>query len=62
MKKLTEMTDRELFCTLTGSSNIVLQAQLIEIVSDYKAYCKMHNIPATLTLSEIVSGGWKETE
>ena len=37
MKPLTEMTNRELFCVLTGDRGVVQQAMLQNIIRDYKA-------------------------
>ncbi len=37
MKALTEMTNRELFCVLTGDRGVLQQAQLQELIVRYKA-------------------------
>ena len=37
MKALTEMTNRELFCVLTGDRGVLLQARLQELIVRYKA-------------------------
>ena len=37
MKALREMTNRELFCVLTGDRGVLLQAQLQDIIARYKA-------------------------
>lgn len=36
MKPLTEMTNRELFCVLTGDRGVVQQAMLQNLIRDYK--------------------------
>lgn len=37
MKALKEMTNRELFCVLTGDKGIVQQTLLQNLIRDYKA-------------------------
>ena len=37
MKPLTEMTNRELFCVLTGDRGVVQQAMLRNLIRAYKA-------------------------
>ena len=36
MKALTEMTNRELFCVLTGDRGVLAQAQLQNLILRYK--------------------------
>ena len=53
-KKLTEMDNRELFLTLTGTYGVLLQARLQNIVRLYLKYSEQKHLPDDITLKTMV--------
>ena len=48
------MSNRELFCVLTGDYGVIAQSQLQDIVKTYLKYSKDHHLPDDVDLQTMV--------
>ncbi len=52
--KFSGMSNRELFCVLTGDYGVLAQSQLQDIVKMYLKYSKKHNLTEEADLKTMV--------
>ena len=53
--KFSGMSNRELFCVLTGDYGVLAQAQLQDIIKMYLKYSKTHKLPEDVDLKTMVA-------